>query len=345
MTTLTQNTLEHFPRERPAVEPPLIASHPVGLLDLVGNTPLVRLRRIVPHNPKVEIYAKAEWANPGGSVKDRPAKNMLLAGERSGELRPGKVILDATSGNTGIAYAMLGAAMGYEVHLCLPLNANEERKQLLKAYGAHLILTDPRQSSDGAILKARAIYAADPERYFYPDQYNNPANWQAHYETTAPEIWKQTQGRITHFVAGLGTSGTFMGVGRRLRELNPTVRLISFQPDSPFHGLEGMKYMPTSIVPGIYDPSLADENREVGTEAAHAMVRRLAREEGVLVGISAAAAMVCSLKLAEELDEGVIVTIFCDSGTRYLSERFWQDAPAVPKAETLEAETTYAASQ
>ena len=248
MTTLTQNTLEHFPRERPAVEPPLIASHPVGLLDLVGNTPLVRLRRIVPHNPKVEIYAKAEWANPGGSVKDRPAKNMLLAGERSGELRPGKVILDATSGNTGIAYAMLGAAMGYEVHLCLPLNANEERKQLLKAYGAHLILTDPRQSSDGAILKARAIYAADPERYFYPDQYNNPANWQAHYETTAPEIWKQTQGRITHFVAGLGTSGTFMGVGRRLRELNPTVRLISFQPDSPFHGLEGMKYMPTSIV-------------------------------------------------------------------------------------------------
>ena len=296
------------------------------MLDLVGNTPLIQLRRIVPRNPRVAVYAKAEWANPGGSVKDRPARKMLLEGERSGQLRPGKVILDSTSGNTGIAYAMLGAAMGYEVHLCLPLNANEERKQLLKAYGAHLILTDPRQSSDGAILKARELYAADPERYFYPDQYNNPANWQAHYETTAPEIWQQTAGRLTHFVAGLGTSGTFMGVGRRLRELNPAVRLISFQPDSPFHGLEGMKYMATSIVPGIYDPTLADENREVGTEEAHTMVKRLAREEGVLVGISAAAAMVCSLRLAEELDEGVIVTIFCDSGTRYLSERFWQEA-------------------
>ena len=296
------------------------------MLDLVGNTPLIQLRRIVPSNPRVQIYAKAEWANPGGSVKDRPARNMLIEGERSGRLRPGKVILDATSGNTGIAYAMLGAALGYEIHLCLPRNANEERKQLLKAYGAHLILTDPRLSSDGAILKARELYAANPDRYFYPDQYNNPANWQAHYETTAPEIWKQTEGKITHFVAGLGTSGTFMGTGRRLRELNPTVRLISFQPDSPFHGLEGMKYMATSIVPGIYDPALADENREVATEAAHAMVKRLAREEGILVGISAAASLVCSLQLAEELEEGVIVTIFCDSGTRYLSERFWQDA-------------------
>lgn len=308
------------------MERPAVAPHPVGLLDLVGNTPLIRMRRLVPRNPRVALYAKAEWANPGGSVKDRPARNMLLEGERSGQLRPGKIILDSTSGNTGIAYAMLGAAMGYEVHLCLPLNANEERKQLLKAYGAHLILTDPRQSSDGAILKARELYAADPDRYFYPDQYNNPANWQAHYETTAPEIWRQTGGTITHFVAGLGTSGTFMGVGRRLRELNPAVRLISFQPDSPFHGLEGMKYMATSIVPGIYDPTLADENREVGTEAAHTMVRRLAREEGVLVGISAAAAMVCSMQLAEELAEGVIVTIFCDSGSRYLSERFWQEA-------------------
>jgi cysteine synthase B len=296
------------------MDSPNVAPHPVGLLALVGNTPLIRLRHVVPSNPRVEVYAKAEWANPGGSVKDRPAKNMLLEGERSGRLRPGKVILDATSGNTGIAYAMLGAAMGYEVHLCLPRNANEERKNLLRAYGAKLILTDPRLSSDGAILKARELAAADPERYFYPDQYNNPANWQAHYETTAPEIWKQTEGRVTHFVAGLGTSGTFMGVGRRLREFNPDIRLISFQPDSPFHGLEGMKYMATSIVPGIYDPSLA-------------MVKRLAREEGVLVGISAAAAMLCSLKLAEELDEGVIVTIFCDTGTRYLSERFWQDAP------------------
>jgi cysteine synthase B len=296
----------------------------VELIDLIGNTPLVRLRRLVPHNPNVEVYAKAEWANPGGSVKDRPAKNMILEGERAGKLTPGKVILDATSGNTGIAYAMIGAARGYPVHLCLPANANEERKQLLRAYGAHLIVTDPRLSSDGAILKARELYAADPDRYFYPDQYNNPANWLAHYHGTAPEIWEQTGGRITHFVAGLGTSGTFMGTGRRLRELNPAIRLISFQPDSPFHGLEGMKYMPTSIVPGIYDPNLADENREVGTEEAHCMVKRLAREEGVLVGISAAAALVCSLRLAAELEEGVIVTIFCDSGTRYLSERFWK---------------------
>jgi cysteine synthase B len=335
MTTLTHTALEHNTRESFPLETPAVTPHPVGLLDLVGNTPLLRLHRIVPRNPRVTIYGKAEWANPGGSVKDRPAKNMLLEGERSGLLRPGKVILDATSGNTGIAYAMLGAAMGYEVHLCLPLNANEERKQLLKAYGAKLILTDPRLSSDGAILKAREMAAADPDRYFYPDQYNNPANWQAHYETTAPEIWKQTEGRVTHFVAGLGTSGTFMGVGRRLRAYNPAVRLISFQPDSPFHGLEGMKYMATSIVPGIYDPTLADENREVGTEAAHAMVRRLAREEGLLVGISAAAAMVCSLKLAEELEEGVIVTIFCDTGTRYLSERFWQNGEA-QKAEAQE---------
>lgn len=297
---------------------------PVNLFDLVGNTPLMRLNRIRPRNPRVQIYAKAEWANPGGSVKDRAARSMILDGERSGKLRPGKVLLDATSGNTGIAYAMLGAVRGYEVHLCLPLNANEERKQLLRAYGAHLVLTDPRRSSDGAILKARELYAADPDRYFYPDQYANPANWLAHYHTTAPEIWKQTNGRITHFVAGLGTSGTFMGTGRRLRELNPSVRLISFQPDSPFHGLEGMKYMAASIVPEIYDPTLADEDREVGTEEAHEMVRRLAREEGILVGISAAAALVCSLRVAEELDEGVIVTVFCDSGTRYLSERFWK---------------------
>lgn len=300
-------------------------SRPVEIVELVGNTPLVRLQRVMPSRSQVEVYGKAEWANPGGSVKDRPALNMILDGERSGMLRPGKIILDATSGNTGIAYAMLGAARGYAVHLCLPSNANEERKQLLRAYGAHLIFTDPRLSSDGAILKARELFAADPERYFYPDQYNNPANWQAHYETTAPEIWEQTGGRITHFVAGLGTSGTFMGTGRRLRELNPAIRLISFQPDSPFHGLEGMKYMETSIVPGIYDPTLADENREVGTEEAHEMVKRLAREEGILVGISGAAALVCSLRLAEELREGVIVTIFCDSGTRYLSERFWRE--------------------
>jgi cysteine synthase B len=284
----------------------------------------VQLRRVVPANPRVQIFAKAEWTNPGGSVKDRPALNMILEGERSGALRPGKVILDATSGNTGIAYAMIGAALGYKVQLCLPMNANEERKQLLRAYGAELILTDPRRSSDGAIIRARELYAADPDRYFYPNQYGNDANWQAHYYTTAPEIWEQTGGKITHFVAGLGTSGTFMGAGRRLRELNPSIRLIEFQPNAPFHGLEGLKHMETAIVPTIYDPSLADEHREVGTDEAHCMVRRLAREEGVLVGVSGAAAMICSLRVAEELDEGVIVTVFPDSGTRYLSERFWQ---------------------
>ncbi len=312
----------HVPKSNGAA---VQSSHGVDLIDLIGNTPLIRLRRVVPDNPRVEIYGKAEWANPGGSVKDRPALNMILEGERSGQLRPGKIILDATSGNTGIAYAMIGAARGYPVHLCLPVNANEERKQLLRAYGAHLILTDPRLSSDGAILKARELYQADPEKYFYPDQYNNPANWQAHYQTTAPEIWAQTEGRVTHFVAGLGTSGTFVGTGRRLRELNPHIRLISFQPDSPFHGLEGMKHMESAIVPGIYDPTLADENREVGTEEAHGMVKRLAREEGILVGISGGAALVCALRVAEQLDEGVIVTIFPDSGTRYLSERFWQE--------------------
>ncbi len=301
------------------------ASQPFELTELIGDTPLIRLKKIVPRNPEVELYAKAEWMNPGGSVKDRPALNMILEGERNGSLTPGKIILDATSGNTGIAYAMIGAARGYSVHLCIPANANEERKSLLRAYGAKLILTDPRRSSDGAILKAREMYAQDPARYFYPDQYSNPANWMAHYQTTAPEIWKQTGGKITHFVAGIGTSGTFMGTGRGLRERNPGIRLISFQPDSPFHGLEGMKHLATSIVPAIYDPHLADENRCVNTEAAYAMVKRLAREEGIFAGISAAAAMICSLEVADELEEGMIVTIFCDGGARYLSERFWQE--------------------
>ena len=295
----------------------------IQLLEMIGNTPLIEMRKIKPANPKVQIYAKAEWVNPGGSVKDRPAKNMILEGIQYGKLTSEKTILDATSGNTGIAYAMIGASLGYDVHLCLPLNANEERKQLLKAYGATLIYTDPKLSSVGAILKAREMVASEPDKYFYPDQYSNPANWQAHYKTTAPEIWEQTEGRITHFVAGLGTSGTFMGTGRRLREYDPNIKLISFQPDAPFHGLEGMKYMATSLVPAIYDATLADDNREVATEDAHEMVKRLAREEGILVGVSAAAAMVCSMKLAEELEEAVIVTILCDSGTRYLSERFW----------------------
>jgi cysteine synthase B len=297
----------------------------LSIVDLIGNTPLLRLRTIVPRNPKVEVYAKAEWYNPGGSVKDRPALNMILDGERSGRLTRDKILLDATSGNTGIAYAMIGAACGYRVRLCLPLNANEERKRLLRAFGAELVLTDPRLSSDGAILKARELYAAEPDTYFYPDQYNNDANWQAHFNSTGPEIWRQTRHRITHFVAGLGTSGTFTGTSRFLKETAPHVRRISMQPDSPFHGLEGMKHMESAIVPGIYDPTLAHEQREVSTEAAYAMVKRLAREEGVLVGISSAANLIAALEVANELDEGVVVTIFCDNGDRYLSERFWSD--------------------
>jgi cysteine synthase B len=311
----------------------LVRPVPAGassIVDLIGNTPLIRMRKITPVNPRVELYAKAEWYNPGGSVKDRPALNMILDGERSGRLVPGKTILDATSGNTGIAYSMIGAACGYRVALCLPANANEERKRLLKAFGAELILTDPRLSSDGAILKARELYAADPDKYFYPDQYSNPANWQAHYNSTGPEIWRQTYERITHFVAGLGTSGTFMGTGRFFRDAAPNVRLISMQPDSPFHGLEGMKHMESAIVPDIYDPSLADEQREVSTEDAYEMVKRLAREEGILVGISSAANLIAALDVADELDDGVVVTIFCDNGDRYLSERFWTEDTGDP---------------
>jgi len=252
---------------------------PVGsLLERIGNTPLLRLERIARAYEPVEIYVKAEWFNPGGSVKDRPALKMILEGERSGELRPGKVILDATSGNTGIAYAMIGAVRGYAVKLCLPSNASRERKQILRAYGAELVLTDPALATDGAIQEAQALYQKDPERYFYPDQYSNDANWKAHYETTGPEIIRQTRGQLTHFVAGLGTSGTFTGTGRRLREFNPAIRLISFQPDSGFHGLEGLKHMATAVVPGIYDRSLADEDLAVSTEEAQRLVRALARE-------------------------------------------------------------------
>jgi len=295
-----------------------------SVLDLIGNTPLLKLNNLV-ENPRVAIYGKAEWANPGGSVKDRPAMNMILEGERAGALRPGKVIIDATSGNTGIAYAMIAAARGYRVKLCLPRNASHERKRMLQAYGAELVLTDPLQGSDGAIRAVREIVAADPDAYFYPDQYNNPANWRAHYETTGPEIYGQTAGRITHFLAGLGTSGTFMGAGRRLRELKPEVRLISMEPDSPFHGLEGLKHMETAIVPGIYDPVLADERVEVSTEEAQSMIKRLARREGWFVGISAAANVAAALRLASRLEEGVIVTILCDDGSKYLSENFWEE--------------------
>jgi S-sulfo-L-cysteine synthase (O-acetyl-L-serine-dependent) len=299
-------------------------SAPTSLLDLIGNTPLIKLANLV-ENPRVEIYGKAEWANPGGSVKDRPALNMILEGERSGALTRDKIIIDSTSGNTGIAYAMIAAARGYRVKLCLPKNASEERRRILEAYGVELVLTDPLAGSDGAILAVREIVAAAPDKYFYPDQYNNPANWRAHYETTGVEIFEQTGGRVTHLVAGLGTSGTFVGAGRRLRELKPEIKLISMQPDSPFHGLEGLKHMETAIVPGIYDPALADEEVEVRTEEAHAMVKQLARREGWFVGISSAANVVAAMRVAERIDEGVIVTVLCDDASKYLSEKFWEE--------------------
>ena len=295
-----------------------------SLLDLIGNTPLLQLQTINP-NPSVAVFAKAEWANPGGSVKDRAALKMILAGEQSGALTPDKTIIDATSGNTGIAYAMIGAARGYKVKLCLPKNASEERKRTLLAFGAELVYTDPLAGTDGAIIAVREIVAANPDEYFYPDQYNNPANWQAHYETTAVEIYEQTAGRITHFVAGLGTTGTFVGTARRLRELNPNIKLISMQPDSPFHGLEGMKHIETAIVPGIYDPTIAHENLEVSTEDAIAMVKTLARREGWFVGISAGANIVAALRVAAQLNEGVVVTILCDSAAKYLSDKFWDE--------------------
>jgi cysteine synthase B len=286
----------------------------------IGNTPLIRLRNVTRDLPAgVAVLAKAEHLNPGGSVKDRAALAMVLAGEQSGRLRAGQTILDATSGNTGIAYGMIGAARGYPVTICLPKNASAQRKQILRSYGVELIETDPLQATDGAQLVARELFAAEPEKYFYPDQYNNPANWRAHYESTAPEIWAQTGGRITHFIAGLGTSGTFVGTSRRLKELNPAIRVISMQPDSPFHGLEGLKHMATALVPGIYDPQLADESVEVTTEAGQQMAGRLAREEGLLVGASSGANVFAALRLALSLPEGsVVVTILCDGGERYL---------------------------
>ena len=294
-----------------------------SLLDLIGNTPLLRLRKFERPFPSVELYAKAEWQNPGGSVKDRPANRMVLEGLKSGALKPGKIILDATSGNTGIAYAMIGAVLGYRVRLCVPTNVTHERKRILHAYGADLVFTSPLEGSDGAIREARRLYASDPDLYFYPDQYNNEGNWRAHYDTTAVEILEQTKGRITHFVAGLGTSGTFVGTGRRLRDEKPGIKLISFQPDSPMHGLEGLKHMATAIVPGIYDDRLADEDLRVSTEDAYACVRRLAQEEGVLGGISSGAALAACLRVAERIGSGVIVTVFPDAADKYLSERFW----------------------
>jgi cysteine synthase B len=292
------------------------------LVERIGNTPLIRLERVGSRFRNVELLAKAEWFNPGGSVKDRAAYSMIREGERTRDLRAGKVILDATSGNTGIAYAMIGAALGYRVKLCLPSSASPERKQILQAYGVEIVYTPGDEGTDGAIRRVREIYKADPDKYFYPDQYGNAANPAAHYTTTAPEIWEQTHGRITHFVAGLGTSGTFVGTTRRLKELNPSIRCISMQPDSSFHGLEGLKHMPTAIVPPIYDATLADENLEVHTEDAHQMVKQLAREEGILAGVSSGAALWACLDVARRLpqrERAVIVTVFPDSGEKYLS--------------------------
>ncbi len=321
-------TDDHFKKTLWVETPANMKTSGRNILECIGNTPLLHLGRIGSHYRNAEFYGKAEWFNPGGSVKDRPALEMIREAERSGKLRPGQTILDATSGNTGIAYAMIAAALGYRVKLCLPSSASEERKRILKAFGAELVFTPGDEGSDGAILRAREIIAAEPGKYFYPDQYGNASNWRAHYKTTANEIWEQTGGRITHFVAGLGTSGTFVGTTRRLKELKPEIRCISLQPDASFHGLEGWKHMATAIVPAIYDPTLADENLQVGTEEAYRLVKRAARDEGLLLSPSAAAALEGCFHVAARLapqEHAVIVTIFPDSGTKYLSERFWEE--------------------
>ncbi|HZZ44480.1 MAG TPA: cysteine synthase family protein [Tepidisphaeraceae bacterium] len=296
-----------------------------SILELVGNTPLVSFRRVMRGLEPVKVVAKAEWYNPGGSVKDRAALSMILDGERRGLLTKDKVIIDATSGNTGIAYAMIAAERGYKIQLCLPGNASLERKQTLIALGVDLVITDPGEGTDGAQRRAKKMVDENPGKYFYPDQYNNDANWRAHYETTAMEIWKQTGEQVTHFVCGMGTSGTFMGVTKRLKELNPMIQCVSMQPDSPLHALEGMKHMATAIVPGIYDAGAADDQVEVGSEDAQRMAVRLAREEGYLVGVSAAANVVAAMKVAGKIKEGVVVTILPDSAAKYLSESFWAE--------------------
>ena len=310
-------------------------SYGATLLERIGNTPLINLDRLTAHLPGVHIVGKAEWMNPGGSVKDRAAASIVLDAEKRGLLKfhqtgsGGRGLLDATSGNTGIAYAMLGAALGFPVILCVPSNVSPERKNILQAYGAEVIWTDPADGSDGAIRKARELAAEHPDRYLYADQYGNEQNWKAHYRTTANEIWRQTEGQVTHFVAGLGTSGTFMGTTRRLKELNPKIQCISMQPDSPFNGFEGLKHMATAIVPPIYDAGLADENIFMETERAYDMARELGRKDGLLVGVSAAGAVATSMVIAEREAnagrEAVIVTILCDAADKYLSERFWRE--------------------
>ena len=301
----------------------------VRSIDRIGNTPLLRLERIARDFPNIQLLGKAEWLNPGGSVKDRAAARIVAEARAAGRLGPGKTLLDSTSGNTGIAYAMIAAAEGFPVTLCMPENVSVERKRILHAYGANMIYTDPGDGSDGSIREARKLYAEHPEKYFYADQYSNDANWQAHYHGTANEIWQQTEGRVTHFVAMLGTSGTFVGTSRRLKELNPAIRCISLQPDSPFHGIEGAKHMASAIVPRIYDPALADEDLGISTEDAYKVAVRLAREEGLLVGISAGAAVTGCLQTAARLrkdERAVFATILPDSGDKYLSERFWEES-------------------
>ena len=300
-----------------------------NILQRIGNTPLVQLDRLTDHLPGIQILGKAEWTNPGGSVKDRAASSIVADAQRRGLLGNGKALLDATSGNTGIAYSMLGAALGFPVTLCMPSNVSEERKRYLAAYGAEIVWTNPADGSDGAIRKAREMIAAEPDKYYYADQYGNDENWRAHYRTTANEIWEQTEGQVTHFVAAMGTSGTFMGTTRRLKELNPKIQCISMQPDSPFNGLEGLKHMATAIVPRIYDPNLADLNIDMATERAYAMAKWLGRHQGLLVGVSAAAATAAAVQVAEAAAaqgrEAVIVTILCDGADKYMSERFWRE--------------------
>jgi S-sulfo-L-cysteine synthase (O-acetyl-L-serine-dependent) len=305
---------------------PAVARAPATILDQIGGTPLLRLTRVTRGLPaSVEVHLKAEWFNPGGSVKDRPVLRMILDAERDGRLTPGKTLLDSTSGNAGIAYALISAVKGYPVELVMPANASEERKRIIAAYGARIVLSDPLEGSDGAILLAREMYGRDPDRYFKPDQYNNPSNWRAHYDTTGPEILEQTGGRVTHFVAGIGTTGTLIGVGRRLHDANPRIEVVAVEPDAPLHGLEGLKHLATSIVPGIYDPSVHNRKLSVSTEAAYAMARRLSREEGLFVGESTGAAVDAALTVARDLREGVVVVIAPDGGDRYLSTPLWRD--------------------
>jgi cysteine synthase B len=312
--------------------PQTVLPRGLTLLDRIGHTPLLRLDRSSQWlGEKVRIMAKAEFMNPGGSVKDRAAKNMVLEAIQSGQLTKDKILLDSTSGNTGIAYAMIGAALGYRVQLVMPENVSN-KKRIIEAYGAQVVYTDPLEGSDGALLEAKRMYDANPTKYFLPDQYNNDNNWKAHYATTAEEIWQQTEGRVTHFVAGIGTSGTLMGVGRRLKELNPCIQIIAVEPDSSMHGLEGLKHMESSIIPGIYDPTVHDRKISVFTEDAYEMCCRLAREEGILVGYSSGAAFQGAVDVAQGLSEGLVVTIFPDGGERYIQTRFWEEILGSPLA-------------